>query len=164
MSHNILLTGASGYLGGTILARWKDAALPQHGTLYALVRNEDQGTQVQKYGATPLIVNVSEHNVVTKAIIEHEISIVYFLIDAYTATHQLPMIKALGEVRRRTGKEVHFLHTTGAKQFSRHAGVDTGSDLSDMDPGLYELQREVRSGHESADQVGINILHISGGF
>jgi thioester reductase-like protein len=36
--HNILLTGASGYLGGSLLAHWASASLPAHGTLYALVR------------------------------------------------------------------------------------------------------------------------------
>jgi thioester reductase-like protein len=39
MSHNILLTGGSGYLGGTLLARWNEAQLPSYGKLFALVRS-----------------------------------------------------------------------------------------------------------------------------
>lgn len=47
MSHNILITGASGYLGGTILARWERAKLPPYQTLYALVRTKEQGEAVK---------------------------------------------------------------------------------------------------------------------
>ncbi|KAI2933118.1 hypothetical protein CBS147320_1637 [Aspergillus niger] len=151
MSHNILITGASGYLGGTLLARWKNANLPSYGKLYALVRSEEQGNQVEKlYGAEPLILNVSDHETITQTIIDREITIVYYLIDAYSAKHQPAFIKGLGEVKKRTGKEVHFLHTTGSKQFSRHAGVSVDQALLDTDPRLYDIQKAAKSRHKFA--------------
>ncbi|RAH58440.1 NAD dependent epimerase/dehydratase family protein [Aspergillus piperis CBS 112811] len=148
MSHNILITGASGYLGGTLLARWKKANLPLYGKLYALVRSKDQENQVRKlYGAEPIVLNVDDHETVTHTIIDREITIVYYLIDAYTAKHQPAFIKGLGEVRKRTGKDVHFLHTTGSKQFSRHAGVSVDQALLDTDPKLYDIQKGAQSKH-----------------
>jgi nucleoside-diphosphate-sugar epimerase len=141
MSHNILITGASGYLGGTILARWERAKLPPYRTLYALVRTKEQGEAVKKYGAEPISFDIKEEASIRTAIIENEITVVYFLVDAMTSVSQIPMIKALAGVKERTGKEVHFLHTSGAKIFSNHAGLPTDRPILDNDPELYGLQK-----------------------
>ena len=142
MSHNILLTGASGYLGGTILARWKEENLPPHKTLYALVRGDDQAQAVKKYGAVPLILDLNDDDAVANSIIDHSITVIFFLVDAYGEEHQKNMIKALGTVKEGTELNVHFLHTTGAKQFSRHAGISTDQPLLDTDPKLYETIKD----------------------
>lgn len=47
MPPNILITGGSGYLGGTILARWKEAGLSGYGKLYSLVRTDAQAQATQ---------------------------------------------------------------------------------------------------------------------
>lgn len=100
---------------------------------------------MRKYGAGPLLLNIADHDDVTKVIVSREISIVYFLIDAKSATHQPAIINALAEVERRTGREAHFLHTSGAKQFSRHAGFDADRELLDTDLGLYDAQKNVNT-------------------
>ncbi|PYH91619.1 NAD dependent epimerase/dehydratase family protein [Aspergillus ellipticus CBS 707.79] len=138
-THNILLTGASGYLGGTLLARYSAADLPAHQKLFALVRSDAQAQAVKKYGAEPLLFNLNDEDAITQVIITHEISIILFLIDAGSARYQPVMIRALAQVKRTTNRDVHFLHTTGAKAFSGHAGHPTDVPLSDADPGLFEL-------------------------
>lgn len=46
MPRNILITGGSGYIGGSLLATLKHTSdLPQHGTVYALVRSNDKPKQ-----------------------------------------------------------------------------------------------------------------------
>lgn len=113
MSHRILITGASGYLGGTLLARWTTVALPQYDKLYALVRTDDKASAVDKlYGATPLKFNTKDEAAVRNAIVSNNISIVFFLIDASTADSQVMFIKALAEVKSATGIDVHFLHVS----------------------------------------------------
>lgn len=147
MSHKILITGASGYLGGTLLARWDTAQLPQYSNMYALVRSEHQAREVQKYGAEPINCQISDHEAMFKHIVDKRITIIYYLLDAFTADHQPNMIRALGEVRKLTGRRVHFLYTTGAKHFSSDAGVPTNEPLLDTDPRLYEIQKEAKPAH-----------------
>ncbi|KAK9481598.1 hypothetical protein V1527DRAFT_115328 [Lipomyces starkeyi] len=153
MSHNILITGGSGYLGGTLLARWESANLPPYGKLYALVRSDQQAEAVKQYDAEPLLCNLHDHEKLSKSIIDNEISIIFFLVDSYSDQHQPPMIQALGEVKAKTGKEVHFVHTAGAKHFSCHAGLSTDEPLLDTDPELYDILKTAVSPHDYFTQT-----------
>ncbi|KAH8703413.1 hypothetical protein BGW36DRAFT_393760 [Talaromyces proteolyticus] len=139
MSHNILVTGASGYLGGTLLARWKSANLPPYGKLYALVRSDQQAEAVKQYGAEPLEFDLNDKEELRNGIVGNEISIIFWLIDSFSDKHQPPLIEALAEVKAKTGREVHFIHTGGAKHFSSHANLPTDKPLLDTDPKLYEI-------------------------
>lgn len=102
MSHSILLTGASGYLGGTVLARWKEAKLPSYSHFYTLVRSTEQGDQVKQYGAEPLLANLNDPEDLAAKIVDLKITIVYLLVDAYSAKHQPGIIEALGKVKENT--------------------------------------------------------------
>lgn len=110
MSHNFLLTGASGYLGGAFLSQLTDATLPSHGKLYALVRNETQAKEVQKRGFEPLTFDPYDAKAVEENVVKYGITIVFWLIDALKATGQPHFIRALAKVKQSTGLDVHFLH------------------------------------------------------
>lgn len=139
MAHRILITGGSGYLGGTLLARWKEAQLPSYAKLFALVRTDEQASAVKQYGAEPLTIDL-QSSIIQSTILSHKITIVYHLIDAW-GSHTEDFIKGLAQVKKETGQDVHFLFTTGAKIFSSHAGAPTDGPLLDTDPGLYEIQK-----------------------
>ncbi|KAF7594742.1 hypothetical protein BBP40_008449 [Aspergillus hancockii] len=162
MAHNILITGASGYLGGSLLARLAQANLPPYQKLYALVRTDEQGKAVKEhYGAGPIQIDLANETNTIKAIVDREITIIYYLIDALNSGVQKTMIRALGEVKRRTGKEVHFLHTSGAKIFSSHAGHPIDRPLWDTDPELYEIQKGAKASHpliRTAIDTNIGVL------
>jgi uncharacterized protein YbjT (DUF2867 family) len=70
-SHRILITGASGYLGGTLLARWKEADLPAYDRLYALVRTDAQAEAVGQYGAEPLAFDPRDEAAVREAVVDY---------------------------------------------------------------------------------------------
>ncbi|KAK7957784.1 NAD(P)-binding protein [Apiospora saccharicola] len=147
MPHNILITGASGYLGGTLLARWAAADLPPYGKLYALVRTEQQAEAVKQYGAEPLTLDPYDETAVLRGVVDNQITVIYHLIDAFRSDSQVHMIKALAEVKRTTGQTVHFLHTSGAKIFSNHAGAPHDRELRDNDPELYQIQKNQQAPH-----------------
>ncbi|KAF4555483.1 Hypothetical protein D9617_2g054440 [Elsinoe fawcettii] len=144
MAHNILITGASGYLGGTLLARWEEADLTGYDKLFALVRKPEQADGVKQYGAEPLIFDADDAEAVREAVTSHKITIVYFLIDAFKSDKQVNFIRALSEVKKSTGKDVHFLHTTGAKMFSSLTGAPTDKPLLDSDPDIFEIHKAQR--------------------
>ncbi|KAI0468504.1 hypothetical protein F4859DRAFT_517057 [Xylaria cf. heliscus] len=145
MSHNILVTGGSGYLGGSLLARWKEANLPAYNKLFALVRTPKQAEAVKQYGAEPLIFDAYNEGEVRAAVVDNNITIVYHLIAPWPHVSQSYFLKAMAEVKKNTGRDVHFLHTSGAKIFSSHAGAPTDKPLLDSDPNLYEVQKGQKS-------------------
>ncbi|KAF2731126.1 NAD(P)-binding protein [Polyplosphaeria fusca] len=140
MAHNVLITGGSGYLGGTLLACLDPSALPSHGKIYASVRSNDQALKMASYPVVPLKLDLDDHTALHDAIVERAISIIFFLVDSRRSTVQKVMIAALAEVQKNTGLPVHFLHTTGAKLFSSHVGHPTDRPILDTDPDLYALQ------------------------
>ncbi|KAI8623993.1 NAD(P)-binding protein [Xylariaceae sp. FL1651] len=161
MSHNILITGGSGYLGGDLLARWNEANLPAYKKLFALVRTPSQADAVRQYGAEPLTFDAYDEAAVRAAVMDNNISIVFHLIAPATHISQGHFIKAMAEVKKNTGLDVHFLHTTGAKLFSSHAGAPTDRPLLDTDPQLYEIQKRQKAPHEWMQRgVDTNIFVI----
>ena len=152
---SVLITGASGYLGGSLLAALHNAALPEHKDIYALVRSQYQAEAVKKYGARPLTLDLLDEESVVKSIVDAQISVIFFLVDAMNSDIQVPMIKALAEVKKQTGREVHFLHTSGAKIFSEHAGMPIDRPLPDTDADLYKLQKSSKAPHQLLTQVRV---------
>ncbi|RAH68846.1 uncharacterized protein BO66DRAFT_439856 [Aspergillus aculeatinus CBS 121060] len=97
MSHNVLITGVSGYLGGTFIARLSTLQLPGLNESFALVKTDAQGEACRRYGAEPLRFDAYSQTAIRTAIIENEIAIVYFMIDCDKFENQEGFIQALSE-------------------------------------------------------------------
>ncbi|KAB8204132.1 NAD(P)-binding protein [Aspergillus parasiticus] len=164
MPHNILITGGSGYLGGTLLAAWANAKINDYGKLFALVRTEKQAESVKKlYGAEPVTCSLQPDDV-RELLVGNHITIVLYLIDAYSSRHQVSFIRALSEIKKATGQETHFIYTTGTKQFSDMAGLLTKEPLFDTDPRLYDIQKAQRSPYdELMTSVNTNCTVVEAG-
>lgn len=150
----------SGYLGGSVLAELKKTTgLPNYGTIYALVRSEDQAKKVKAYyGATPLTLDLDSQAAITTSLLEKQISVVFFLINALASDAQIKLIEGLKEVKVQLGVETHFLHTSGAKVFSSFTRHPIDRVLSDADDGLYEIQKDASSELPPFEQVGFSLV------
>ena len=153
MTRNILITGASGYLGGTFLHLLQNAGLHSY-KIYAVVRSDIQAEAVKEYDAEPIFLDVSSIEAVTSTIIDKKITIVYHLHNPLD-TSAPAWITALATVKQQTDQSVHFLFTTGAKLFSSHAGAPT-EPFSDTDPGLFETQKE-QTGKAPIDAMALGV-------
>ncbi|KAH7383549.1 hypothetical protein BKA64DRAFT_646731 [Cadophora sp. MPI-SDFR-AT-0126] len=153
MSHRVLITGGSGYLGGDFLAHLPTSNLPPYEKLCALVRTDAQATAVKKYGAEPLKFAVNNQTEVHDAIVSNGITVVFYLIDALKSDGQVLLINALAEVKKQTGKEVHFVHVSGAKIFSVFAGAPTDAPLLDTRSDLYDIQKKQKAPFEFMQQA-----------
>ncbi|KAF3807245.1 hypothetical protein GCG54_00008700 [Colletotrichum gloeosporioides] len=156
---NVLITGGSGYLGGSLLASWADANIEVYDKLYALVRSDSQAAAVKSlYGAEPVRCSLEEGDI-RSLVVDNGITVVFYLIDAYRAERPVSFIKALAEVKKATGRGVHFVYTTGTKQFSEHAGAPTDKPLLDTDPNLYDIQRGQKAPVEEME-VGLGFGNL----
>ena len=142
MAVNVLITGGSGYLGGSLLDLLsRNKPLPNCGTIFALVRSQEQAKKTKEfYRCTPTILNLSDEAEVTRYLLEKKISVVFHLIDSRNSDTQVVLIKALGAVGKELGVTTHFLHTTGAKIFSGFADHPTDRAISDTEDGLAAMQ------------------------
>jgi nucleoside-diphosphate-sugar epimerase len=167
MPPSILLTGASGYLGGTILSQLLNpsggkAILSRsaYNKIYCLVRNDAQADLLKKWveassskqggeedggGIEPIVLDYLNVDEAERVLREKEITVVFYLIDAFSDKGQRSLIEALGKVRSSAGGDVHFLHTTGAKIFSSHTGTPTDRPLPDDDPEMYDIQKKSKA-------------------
>ncbi|KAJ0335076.1 hypothetical protein COL922a_009778 [Colletotrichum nupharicola] len=124
---NLLITGGSGYLGGSLVASWADANIEGYDKLYALVRSDSQAAAVKSLNGAEHVRCSLEEGDIRSLVVDNGIAVVFNLIDAYSAERPVSFIKALAEVKKATGREVHFVYAN--------------KPLLDTDPNLYYIQR-----------------------
>ncbi|KAK0474214.1 NAD-P-binding protein [Armillaria novae-zelandiae] len=135
----LLITGASGYLGGSLL---NDLIKIPNVEIYALVRTESQASTVKRLDVRPVEFDLMNQAAIQKAVEELELTVVLHLANAFSFVPPEAFIRGLAVVKQKTGKDVHFVHTSGAKVFSSHTGIK--QRLNDTDD-VYAIQKTTKS-------------------
>lgn len=145
MSTNVLITGSSGYLGSSLIHALQQVHLPAGCTIHASVRSAEHAEAVVAAGLEPWMSDIRDPTSIARDMAQKEISIVFWLVDVSSVDAQRCFLRALAEFRSKTGKNVHFVQTSGAKLFSSLAGAPTDKPLLDTAADLYETQKAQRA-------------------
>ncbi|ORY27063.1 hypothetical protein BCR39DRAFT_539076 [Naematelia encephala] len=138
----LLITGASGYIGGEILAQMSDDP-HKYGTIevFAVYRKEEHGEAIRKMGSTPVKLDLSDGDAIKSFILEKQIDVVLELTDPVGSKIAIPSIEALSTL----GGERTFIYTSGGKLFSAFADFDTLKETKDDDEDVINTLRNSNS-------------------
>ncbi|KAF3800210.1 hypothetical protein GCG54_00003738 [Colletotrichum gloeosporioides] len=145
MSHNILITGAAGYIGGSVLADFIERTRGpiNKANIFAVVRTEEQAQKLHlaKLGVNVVQFDLTDQQAVVEAIVQNKIDLVIHTAGVIDHQPLSNLMKGLGKLRETTGKDIFFVHTSVATLFTEDGGWSAG-EVKDTD-SLYEKEKEI---------------------
>ncbi|KAL7954114.1 hypothetical protein V8C34DRAFT_320222 [Trichoderma compactum] len=146
----VLVTGATGYIGGSILTRLLKSAHPDIKNLSytVLVRKPEHAEHFKSRGMTPVMFeNLDQVDLLKKEASEHDI--VINSASAFRALGARALIEGLAERKKKTGEPVWFIHTSGTSSVGNRPDIHA-----------YELKREA---HDSYPQRACDVAVVAAG-
>ncbi|KAI9821020.1 MAG: hypothetical protein M1827_003753 [Pycnora praestabilis] len=146
----LLLTGATGYIGGSVLNTLLSSTRSPLENLQTsvLVRREDQAKLLAEKGVNPILIkDLDDVDVIRRAASEHDV--VVHTASGFHSASAKALILGLGD-RKKSGAgkgEVHCLHTSGTSNLADQPITGKYKEdrvFSDTDPDIYgyEVKRE----------------------
>jgi nucleoside-diphosphate-sugar epimerase len=133
---NILFTGVTGYIGGSLLIDLLQHPNASNFKITALIRgDESRVKKLTSLGVTPLIGSNDSHDIIEKAASESHV-----VIHMGNSSDDLPSVKSiisgLNKRTQTTGKPVIYIHTSGTAVIAENVRGKKGSNkvYSDLDP------------------------------
>ncbi|CAG7562415.1 unnamed protein product [Fusarium equiseti] len=144
MPQNILITGAAGYIGGSIIAdilSRKDETI-KAASLFAAVRSQDQVDKIAKIGVQTIQLDLSDKLAVEEAVTKNEIDLVVHTASGMQPAMTSNLLSALGGPRQANGSKTK---SSIATMFTKEGGWPYG-EIKDSDPILAK-EREIGFGN-----------------
>ncbi|KAK7409299.1 hypothetical protein QQX98_008539 [Neonectria punicea] len=147
MPQNLLITGAAGYIGGSILSDFINRATGpiKSANIIAAVRSEEQVEILAKLGTNVVQLDVADERATKEAVLRNEIDIILHTARSHDPQIVSNLIQALGERRKETGNETYFIHTSGTTAFAPEAGWPSVA-MKDTDP-IFEIERQISASY-----------------
>ncbi|CEI61260.1 hypothetical protein FVEN_g6016 [Fusarium venenatum] len=114
----VLLTGATGYIGGTVLNTIMASSHPSFKNIHitVLVRRQDQADTLFDLGVTPMVFkSLDDTELLTEAASTHDI--VVHAANGYHIPSAKALLAGLSQRKAKTGKSVHYIHNSGTSNF-----------------------------------------------
>ncbi|KPM43221.1 hypothetical protein AK830_g3314 [Neonectria ditissima] len=162
----ILLTGATGYVGGSVLSQVLNSSKfsIKPDAITAVVRRPGDANLLKEKGIRTLLVgSLDDLEALTAAAASHDI-----VINTSTGFHTASakaLISGLGN-RTDPSQEVHFLHLSGTSNISRQDITKRWPELrtfSDQSDDLYEYEKQ-RESHDTYPQRATDIAVVELGI
>ncbi|OQE23174.1 hypothetical protein PENSTE_c009G00603 [Penicillium steckii] len=139
---NILVTGASGYIGGSIVA---EILGHKHDIfdavrIHAAVRSPEQAESLSKLDVNVVQFDLSDQAAVARYILLNDIDCIINNATSIDTNVVSNLILALGKQKDTTGKENFYIHTTGLSAFDQNTNWPFG-EVKDTDH-VYDLERK----------------------
>ncbi|KAL2783365.1 hypothetical protein BJX66DRAFT_131247 [Aspergillus keveii] len=168
MSPNILITGATGYIGGTLLRALVSARVVPPSSIWAIVRSDTQAESVEHLQVNAVQVALTDEGGIQRAILDNGIDIVIHTVSVVDPTLAASLLNALKARKASTNRPVYFIYNSGVSAFADKTGWPYGVAKETDD--LYELQKgltvpnPVRQTdvaiHATADKYGIALYTV----
>ncbi|KAH6956349.1 hypothetical protein DER45DRAFT_630930 [Fusarium avenaceum] len=155
-TRKVLLTGATGYIGGSVLNTILTSSHPslKNIQITALVRREEQANTLAELNITPVLFStLDDTELLEQLASEHDV--VIHAANGYHIPSAKALIKGLAQRKARTGEAVHYVHNSGTSNFGDRpvSGAYTENPprvFSDKDD-IYEYEK-YREGIETYHQ------------
>ncbi|KAL7813594.1 hypothetical protein V8C44DRAFT_327215 [Trichoderma aethiopicum] len=165
----VLLTGATGYIGGSVLTRLLQSTHPdiKNLTYTVLVRKPEHAEYFKSQGMTPVLFdNLDQVDLLKKEAPQHDI--VINSASAFRPLAARALIEGLAERKKATGGPVWYIHTSGTSSVGNrpvskiYTEEDAPFEFNDktQDIYAYELKREE---HEKYPQRTCDVTVVQAG-
>ncbi|KAL2871544.1 NAD-dependent epimerase/dehydratase family protein [Aspergillus lucknowensis] len=145
MAPHILVTGAGGYIGGSIAADLLNAkeGFTKGTEIHAAVRSQEQAQSLSGLAVNVAHLDLGDKKLVENYLLSHDIDIVINTATSIDRTVALNLISGLSARRAATGKESYLIHTSGLSAFDEVTSWPFGP-IKDTD-AVYDLESKSKN-------------------